>query len=134
MSEKRQCPECGEELNRDARRCACGWGRKKVETGKEYDHRCTFKSGFSRCAYPVGLFVEGSTSGWCIFHRNNFDPGRGFEITQQSQTVPYLEALKPIQAANDNSPAVKSCREKLRKISDDPQRASELVPAGILET
>lgn len=105
MSE-RKCPECGEKLSFDALRCACGWGLKRGEkAGRVYDHRCTFTAGRDRCAYPVGMFPEGSTSGWCIFHRNA-KPEDGAEIVRQSHEIPYAEALKPIQERAKGAPGV----------------------------
>ena len=101
MKDERNCPECGERLSFDARRCACGWGAKKArDSGKSFDHQCTYKAGHDRCQYPVGMFVEGSTHGWCIFHRQELQAGQGAEIVRQSHTVPYLEAIQPIIESN----------------------------------
>lgn len=104
MGDERSCPDCGERLNIDARRCVCGWGAKKAkDNGKTFDHVCTYKAGFDRCQYPVGLFKEGSTHGWCIFHRQELQAGQGAEIVRQSHVVPYLEAIKPIIEGNKQS-------------------------------
>lgn len=100
----RKCPDCGERLSFDALRCACGWG-KKGDKGKYFDMVCTYKAG-ERCAYPVGLFAEGNTSGWCVFHRQAGSQVDGAEIVRQSRIVPYLDALKPIIERAANSPAV----------------------------
>lgn len=100
MADERNCPECGERLSFDARRCACGWGAKKRDTGRHFDHQCTFKAGHDRCAYPVGLFRETATHGWCIFHRQELEAGQGAEIVRQSHIVPYHEAIKPIIEQN----------------------------------
>lgn len=98
---QRKCPDCGERLSFDAMRCACGWGKKSESKGAKYfDHVCTYKAGFDRCAYPVGLFVEGSTSGWCIFHRRNLMQREGAEVVAQSREVPYAQALEAITARN----------------------------------
>ena len=106
----RKCPECGENLSFDAMRCACGWGEKKLKPGeKVFDHRCTFKAGSDRCKYPVGLFIDGATSGWCIFHRQpSVGQGEGSEIVRQSYSVPYLEAIKSIQRRNTESADVRN--------------------------
>ena len=102
----RKCPECGEKLSFDALRCACGWGVRKPEKGARlYDHRCTFTARGTRCSYPVGMFPEGATQGWCIFHRNAL-PSAGAEIVEQSRTVPYAEAIKSILERNKGSPGV----------------------------
>jgi len=96
----RKCPDCGERIAYDALRCACGWGVRKGErAGRIYDHRCTFTAGGTRCEYPVGLFAEGRTSGWCVFHRQA-RPQDGVEIVMQSQRVPYLEAIRPMIEKN----------------------------------
>lgn len=103
----RKCPECGERLSFEAVRCACGWGLKKPDKGtKLYDHRCTYVAGGSRCAYPVGMFPEGATQGWCVFHRQQANGALGAEIVEQSKIVPYAEALKPIIARGAASPSV----------------------------
>src|SRR4051812_15317620 len=115
MSESRNCPECGEKLSFEARRCACGWGARKGEkVGREFDHRCTYRAGGDRCQYPVGMFTEGATSGWCIFHRNNTNPAAGQEIVDQSARVPYLDAIKAIQARNADSAGVRATRAELK--------------------
>lgn len=106
MSSNRQCPDCGERLSFDAIRCACGWGAKKQAGAKFYDYRCTFKSGAERCAYPVGMFTEGNTSGWCIFHRQPLQAGEGSEVVRQSATVPYARAIAGIIERTANSPSV----------------------------
>jgi hypothetical protein len=95
----RKCPDCGEFLSVDALRCICGWGSKKPREGqKSWDHQCTYKSMGDRCSYPVGMFAEGATSGWCVFHRQPGKPGDGAEIVRQSREVPYTEAVAVIMA------------------------------------
>lgn len=103
----RKCPDCGEYLSPEALRCVCGWGSKRPKEGqKVFDYVCTFKSMGDRCAYPVGMFLEGATSGWCIFHRQPGDPGHGAEVVRQSKTVPYVEAIAQIIARNAGAPSV----------------------------
>ena len=130
MSEfERLCPECGEKLNKDARQCACGWGKRKLteKVGKVFDHRCTFRSYGDRCEYPIGLFMEGATSGWCIFHRGAL-PEDGAKIIEQSRTIPYAEAIKPIQERNANNANVKALREKIAARRGDPQQIAGALP------
>lgn len=107
---ERKCPDCGERLSLDAMRCACGWGMKKFEKGhRSFDHRCTYLAGNARCEYPVGMFAEGATSGWCIFHRQHLNQADGAEAVRQSQTVPYLDAIRGIQDTAKHAPGVVSC-------------------------
>lgn len=125
----RSCPECGETLAKDARQCACGWGRKKLfeRSGKVYDHRCTFHSYGDRCEYPCAVFLEGATSGWCIFHRNA-PLTDGDAIVKQSQSVCYADAIKPIQARNNDTPSVRALREQMAARRGDPQRIGAMLP------
>lgn len=102
----RKCPDCGERLSFDAIRCACGWGKREGKGAKYFDMVCTYKAGTDRCAYPVGMFAEGNTSGWCIFHRQHLSQLDGAEVVRQSRMVPYLDALKPIIERGANSPSV----------------------------
>ena len=106
MSNPRQCPDCGERLSIDALRCACGWGAKKTPGVKHFDMRCTYAAGSSRCCYPVGMFPEGKSSGWCIFHRQNLSSFDGAEIVRQSETVAYSDAIAAILERGANAPAV----------------------------
>jgi hypothetical protein len=88
-------------------RCICGWGTKKPREGqRSFDHRCTYKAMGDRCEYPVGLFTEGSTSGWCIFHRQPGQPGSGAEIVRQSREIPYGDAVKKIMERNTRAQSV----------------------------
>lgn len=103
----RKCPDCGEFLSPDALRCVCGWGNRKQDRGgKVFDHRCTFKGAGDRCDYPVGMFLEGMTSGWCIFHRQPGQPGDGAEIVRQSKQTPYVEAIQRIIDRNASAGSV----------------------------
>ena len=103
----RKCPDCGERLSFDALRCACGWGAKKPDKGsKFFDMRCTYKAGSDRCNYPVGMFAEGNTSGWCVFHRQNPSQGVGAEIVMQSQRVDYAKAIQSLMDKAKNAPGV----------------------------
>lgn len=116
---ERSCPECGERLNRDAKVCACGWGRsKKGDSGPRHDMTCSWHYGQLRCRYPVGLFMQGEFRGLCAFHRAR---DRGHEaalIAEESQTATreqYLDASKrQIYGAGDN-PLVRRLREQLRE-------------------
>jgi hypothetical protein len=92
----------------DALRCVCGWGAKKPDRGgKSYDMRCGYKAtSGDRCDYPVGMFPEGKTSGWCIFHRQQGHPGDGAEIVRQSKQIPYREAIQQILDRNASAPSV----------------------------
>lgn len=135
MSEfERLCPECGENLNKDARQCACGWGKRKVteRIGKVFDHRCTFRTFGDRCEYPVGWFEMGATTGWCIFHRNAL-PGDGTPIVEQSRSVPYAQAIKPIIARNADNPNVRALRERIAAKRGDPQRVGSVLAESLPE-
>lgn len=102
----RKCPDCGERLSFDALRCACGWGvRKGEKPGRFYDMRCTYQAG-ERCNYPVGLFLEGNTTGWCVFHRQSLRAGDGALIVAQSSRVPYAEAIRVLIEKGCSSPSV----------------------------
>ncbi len=118
---ERLCPECGETLSREARQCVCGWGKRKAKEsfGRQFDHRCTFRAGTDRCEYPVGLFRDGGTSGWCIFHRNA-PSSDGAEIVRQSKSVPYLEAIQAIQKRNADNPNVRELRERIAARKNKP--------------
>lgn len=103
----RKCPDCGERLSFDALRCACGWGVKRGDkSAKFHDMRCTYKAGENRCHYPVGMFAEGNTSGWCVFHRQQLSQRDGAAVVEQSERVPYLQAIKPLIDAAKNAPGV----------------------------
>lgn len=133
MAESRKCPECGERLSFDALRCACGWGLRKGKGDRNFDHRCTFQVGGERCSYPVGMFPEGATSGWCIFHRS-LPANRGGEVVQQSKTVPYAEAIKSIAAQGQRSPSViATAHEIALRHGNKPwqESASEFVPDSL---
>lgn len=102
----RKCPDCGERLSFDALRCACGWGAKKPDKGaRHFDMRCTFESR-DRCCYPVAMFTEGNTSGWCIFHRQNLTHFDAAEVVRQSAEVPYAQAIQALIERTKNAPSV----------------------------
>lgn len=121
MSE-RKCPDCGERLSFDAQRCACGWGAKRGEKSQKfYDMRCTFRAGSERCNYPVGMFAEGNTSGWCIFHRQPLDAGQGAEIVRQSFSVSYADAIRPMLERAKSAPGViETAHEIALRLGDKP--------------
>lgn len=132
---ERSCPDCGERLSLDARQCACGWGKPKAgrHEGPRTDMRCTYKAGSDRCQYPVGMFPAGASSGWCIFHRQPLQAGQGAEITRQSHSIPYLEALQTIQEANKDNANVRALREQIAKrstIRHEPEDA-EAISNGV---
>jgi hypothetical protein len=123
---ERPCPDCGERLLVDAIRCACGWGAKRTSArgserarGPVFDHRCTYKGAVARCAYPVGMFPSGATSGWCVFHRQPLQPGEGSEIVRQSASMPYAEALAKLFAGAKESPSVRATREAMKARQPD---------------
>lgn len=123
---ERLCPECGDRLAREARACACGWGKRRgaEKAGKQTDMRCTYRNGSDRCDYPVGMFPEGAASGWCIFHREA-EPTNGSEILRQSHRVEYAEALKAIIHRNANTPYVRAARERMKRT---PGNTGPLLP------
>ena len=116
---ERSCPECGERLNRDAKVCACGWGRsKKGDSGPRHDMTCSWHYGQLRCRYPVGLFMQGEFRGLCAFHRAR---DRGHEaalIAEESQTATkeqYLDAAKKQIYGSVDNPLVRKLRAQLRE-------------------
>lgn len=129
----RKCPECGEKLSFDALRCACGWGvRKGEKAGKLYNHRCTYHAGQERCSYPVGMFPEGASSGWCIFHRQQPNQHVGAEVVRQSRTVPYLEALQPLLEHHKNGYGTVNTAHAIalhRGNTDDPKPFADAMQA-----
>ena len=75
---QRSCPDCGERLSFDARQCECGWGKEgkkarakasRTTPDMGWKHVCTWRSGSLFCTYPVGLFIDQNTRGFCMFHR-----------------------------------------------------------------
>lgn len=95
MAEERGCPECGERLSVDARQCACGWGSgglRGKNRGKgpatpvvDWTHVCTWRSGNLRCEWPVGRFDQGTTRGFCLFHRAQEGGVEAAEIARDSK-------------------------------------------------
>lgn len=128
----RKCPDCGERLSFDALRCACGWGARKDKGGKFFDPRCTYEAKGERCHYPVGMFTEGNTSGWCIFHRQNLMQIEGAEVVEQSRRISYADAIRPMLERARNAPGVvNTAWDIAKRHGNRPWRTTEDAPIKI---
>lgn len=133
----RDCPECGDRLSVEARRCVCGWGARKSGKGEEgprYDHLCRWTYGAVSCKYPVGLFSQGEYRGLCIFHRSIPQGTQAAQIAQESQSATqaqYLAAANRMIYRSGDNPAVAALRKSLK--STKPGNMGELakwIPAA----
>lgn len=119
QSYQRHCPDCGETLNRDARVCVCGWGKKSGKGGSEHhDHVCNWQYGTLRCRYPVGLFEQGQYRGRCIFHRSIEKGHAAAEIAKDSQGATreqYLAAANRLMYGAGDNPMVRKLRSQLKR-------------------
>lgn len=117
---QRTCPECGDRLSLDARRCVCGWGSKKAgkgEDGPRYDHSCRWQYGNLACHYPVGFFGHGETRGLCIFHRATDKGHQAADIAKESQTTTqeqYLALAAKLMYGKGDNPYVARLRASLK--------------------
>lgn len=130
---ERKCPECGERLSRDARACACGWGAKsKKDFGPKHDMVCQWVSSGLRCRYPVGMFPEGATKGFCIFHRATPSGPESAKIADESHTgtrEQYLERAKALVYGVGDNWNVRHLRAKLIPIDPSSDSFSKYLPA-----
>src|SRR5262245_33010762 len=86
MTDSRKCPDCGERLAIDARVCVCGWKPGRFRSSPEpHNMVCVWTSGMLHCTYPVGLFIEGARSGFCIFHRRIKSGPQAAAIARESE-------------------------------------------------
>ena len=116
----RSCPDCGERLAVDARRCVCGWGAKKAgkgEDGPRFDMVCRWRAGDLACHFPVGQFGHGEFRGLCIFHRAE-DKGAGAVATARRSMVAgrqeYLEDVARLIYGEGDNPYVEKLRASLK--------------------
>lgn len=128
----RPCPDCGERLAHDARRCACGWGASKRGKGEVASNPvCTWHSGMLVCRYPVGRFDLGARSGYCVFHRakgTGIDAARIAQESEGHTPEQYLErARRLVYGDGSDNANVAALRARLRRV-----QAGETV--GILAT
>lgn len=106
----RSCPDCGERLSFDARRCVCGWGekgRKKSEGGARFAPCCRWNLNGMSCRYPVGR----AETDYCIFHRRFISGVEAEEYMRDSQSFTpegYNEAVESFLYGP--SPAVEKIR------------------------
>jgi len=116
----RSCPECGDRLSVDARRCVCGWGARKAGKGDEgprYDMVCRWEYGDLRCRYPVGLFQQGEYRGLCILHRASDKGHAAAQIAQESQKATqdqYLTSASLLIYRRGDNPHVAALRASLK--------------------
>lgn len=90
----RHCPECGESLGQDARKCACGWAPKAV--GKAYAEpadlnrfRCEWEANGERCHNP-GTSTTNTLGGgpwFCSPHFGCSSGALGQAIVEESRDV-----------------------------------------------
>jgi hypothetical protein len=82
----------------------------------------------------VGMFAEGNTSGWCVFHRQSLDQRLGAEVVAQSGRIPYIEAIKPMLDAAKAAPGVVDTAHEIalrtgnRPWPSDPDRIDVSLP------
>lgn len=129
------CPECNEPVSPRATRCKCGWENPKFakpETRpgqRALDPRCTYRHHADRCCYPVGLYSQGQSDGWCIFHRN-MDVERtqehGAEIVRDSLGHTRADYLERVEKLLNRKTQI---NPDLQKLADNTAR----VHAGIVE-
>lgn len=115
---QRQCPECGERLSIEARRCVCGWGAKTgSKDNPSYDHSCRWQYGSLNCNYPVGMFEQGQYRGLCLMHRFQDKGVQAAEIAKESKTATredYLRVLAATIYGRGDNPYVSRLRASLR--------------------
>lgn len=125
-----KCPDCGLDLPEIASGCACGWSRPGAAGAKGRSARCTWSSGEISCRYPVGLFVAGSLTGRCAFHRaHESGPEATRHALESLNHTPeqYLERLKTLQRASIDADRT---RETLRPRAPGPSFV-DLLPPGL---
>jgi hypothetical protein len=85
-AQKFECPECGESLSANARKCSCGWN--KSESNQKKDHRCIFVLNGKRCNLPGSLSpsVKKSDDWMCKYHFLNRD-----DFHESSRWVSFIE-------------------------------------------
>lgn len=117
---RKLCPDCGERLDIDARRCVCGWGVKAASRDQRQTlNVCTWHSGSLRCTYPVGRFDTGMTSGFCIFHRAKPDGASAARIADESSghtPEQYLERAKAHVYGASPPPAVLELQKRVASV------------------
>ena len=115
---EKSCPKCGDVLNVDARKCACGWTQDKPrgDKGVAWNHVCRWQYGSLKCQNPVGLFLHGEASGLCVFHRANPKGPTAGQIAEESaihDAESYNIAAARQVYGNGDNPTVKAIREQI---------------------
>lgn len=102
----RACPDCGDRISADAKRCACGWGKTSIRAEARHDPVCRWQYGQLSCRYPVGRFDQGEFRGLCIFHRASDRGAVAARIAEESQghdrDAYVVAATKTIYGSGDN--------------------------------
>ena len=115
---EKACPKCKEFINIDAKTCGCGWTAEKKRGEKEipWNHVCTWQYGALKCKNPVGLFLQGETSGLCVFHRSSPKGHIAAQIAEESlihdKDSYNLAAARQVYGSGEN-PTVSKMREQI---------------------
>jgi ribosomal protein S27AE len=72
------CPECGNSLSTNNKRCSCGWQKQEGKTREIADLRCTYVISEKRCPLPgtMSPYSHGSGRWYCRRHYKTLDDPR----------------------------------------------------------
>lgn len=84
-----ECPKCGSGLLRNAKSCACGWGKPPRQSAPQENNRdCAYQENHLRCRYP-GAISSGTTGGgpwFCRIHARDRGSMIASQVLRASQT------------------------------------------------
>lgn len=87
------CPDCGDDLRVNAKRCKCGWVALDAAPARQaphheaHDMRCSWENSGDRCRYfgTCSSSVHGGGPYYCRGHYGCSDPAFGQIITDESK-------------------------------------------------
>jgi len=60
----KHCPECGKQLSKSRKYCACGWKIAEIKECEVVDRTCAFIEPEGRCRNLGSIAPHGSNSKW----------------------------------------------------------------------
>ncbi len=78
MNKNNYCPECGNSLAGNLKRCSCGWLSPQQIVPAKADHVCSYRSLTKRCPLPGTISPSRNGTWYCRRHyRTLHDPKLG---------------------------------------------------------